>query len=156
MKKLLYPIYWLIQWTWGLPQTLIGLVYSLAQGKVKREFYHGAIITYHNGNWGGISLGMFTLVNGNRPPIWTKYARVHEYGHTIQSLILGPFYLLVIGLPSIIWCNSKKHIERRNQGLETYYDFYPESGANTLGALVTGEEKPDWDKQMEEKKNYPY
>jgi len=27
---------------------------------------------------------------------------VHEYGHTIQSIILGPLYLLIIGIPSSI------------------------------------------------------
>ena len=29
--------------------------------------------------------------------------KVHEYGHTIQSIILGPLFLLVIGIPSCIW-----------------------------------------------------
>ena len=28
---------------------------------------------------------------------------VHEYGHTIQSLILGPLYLVLIGIPSTLW-----------------------------------------------------
>lgn len=28
---------------------------------------------------------------------------VHEYGHTIQSMILGPLYLIVIGIPSTLW-----------------------------------------------------
>mgnify|MGYP007099320789 FL=1 len=28
----------------------------------------------------------------------------HEYGHTVQSLILEPIWLFVIGLPSLIWC----------------------------------------------------
>lgn len=156
MKYIGYFFYWLIQWTWGFLQSFIGLILTLKQGKAKREFYHGAIITYHNGNWGGISLGMFTVINGHRPPVWTKYARTHEYGHTIQSLILGPLYLFIIGIPSMIWCNSKKHIEKRKNGEETYYDFYPEYWANDLGAFVTKEEKPDWDKQQEELKTNPY
>lgn len=156
MKYVLYPFYWLIQWTWGFPQTLIGLIMTLKLGKCKRELYHGAVLSYHSGDWGGISLGMFTIINGHRPPVWTGDAKVHEYGHTIQSLILGPLYLFVIGLPSIIWCNSKKFIELRKSGKATYYDFYPESGANTLGALVTREPKPDWDKEMEEMRTTPY
>lgn len=28
----------------------------------------------------------------------------HEYGHQLQSYILGPLYLLIIGLPSGLWC----------------------------------------------------
>lgn len=27
---------------------------------------------------------------------------VHEYGHTIQSLMLGPLYLAIIGIPSTL------------------------------------------------------
>lgn len=73
---------------------------------------------------GGISLGNFVYVNWyNR----TKHCHVsHEIdGHTKQSKILGPFYLLIIGLPSILWAtfrNKKKH--------PNYYAFYTESWAN--------------------------
>lgn len=64
---------------------------------------------------------------------------VHEYGHTIQSLILGPFYLIVIGIPSTLWgflpfLNEK----RKNEGL-SYFSFYTEKWANCLGEKVTGE-----------------
>lgn len=152
--KALYPLYWLIQWTWGFPQSLIGLIMSLMQGKCKRELYNGALITYHSGNWGGISLGMFIIMNGHRPPIWTKGARVHEYGHTIQSLILGPLYLFIIGIPSFLWANSKKHNVLRDNGQESYFDFYPEYWANSLGAKTTGEPAPDWEAQQKEKLEY--
>lgn len=64
---------------------------------------------------------------------------VHEYGHTIQSLILGPLYLIVIGIPSTLWgflpyCNKKREKEKLS-----YFSFYTESWANDLGEKVTGE-----------------
>lgn len=43
----------------------------------------------------GITLGNYIIVNN------IKHLR-HELGHTRQSKILGPLYLLVIGLPSLI------------------------------------------------------
>ena len=50
----------------------------------------------------------------------------HEYGHTIQSLILGPLWLFVIGLPSLIWCGCfNKYIEKNNVD---YYSFYTSLG----------------------------
>lgn len=140
--KFRYIIYWLWQWTFGFIQSLIGLFVFLSHAKCKHELYHGAILTYHEGDWGGVSLGMFIFVNGKRPDIWKNEAKVHEYGHTIQSLIVGPLYMFVIALPSIIWCNSKKFIEMRQRGDANYYDLYCESGANTLGALATKEPKP--------------
>ena len=63
---------------------------------------------------------------------------VHEYGHTIQSLILGPLYLLIIGIPSSLWgfLGGRK---RREQQIP-YCAFFTEKWANRLGEWVTGEE----------------
>ena len=55
----------------------------------------------------------------------------HEYGHTIQSYILGPLYLLVIGLPSILWCGWISNW-KCNQD-KSYYWFYSEKWATYLG-----------------------
>ena len=63
------------------------------------------------------------------PPFTLK----HEYGHAMQSAILGPFYLLVIGLPSSIWCNSRVVFKWRLAHNVDYYDFPTEKWANILG-----------------------
>lgn len=106
-KAIKYTLYWLVQCTWGCLQTLFGFVLFCKYARCKHEFYHGAILTYHDGNWGGVSLGAFIFINGNRPEVWTRDARVHEYGHTIQSLICGPLYMFAVGIPSVVWCNTK-------------------------------------------------
>ena len=64
---------------------------------------------------------------------------IHEYGHTIQSLILGPLYLIVIGIPSTLWgflpfLNKK----RKSEGI-SYFSFYTEKWANHLGEKITGQ-----------------
>ena len=67
---------------------------------------------------------------------------VHEYGHTIQSLIFGPLYLPVFAIPSFVWAGAPALRRRRREGKLYYYDFYPERIANLLGELVTGERAP--------------
>ena len=57
----------------------------------------------------GMSLGKFIFLpkmqedkeTGNL--IVSRELAEHEYGHTIQSLILGPAYLLLVGAPSLLW-----------------------------------------------------
>ena len=53
----------------------------------------------------------------------------HEYGHRIQSYILGPLYLLIIYLPSYI---HYKIYSVFNDEWDTYYQFYTEIIANFL------------------------
>lgn len=142
LKIIRYIFYFVIQSTWGIFQNLSGFILFLKNIRCRHAFYHGSIVTYHDGDWGGVSLGAFIFVNHKRGEDWTKPATVHEFGHTVQSLILGPLYLFVIGLPSFIWCNNKKCIQYRKDSGKTYYDLFCEKGANTLGARVTGEAAP--------------
>lgn len=61
-----------------------------------------------------------------------NYVR-HEGGHSIQSKYLGPFYLLIIGLPSIIWAGCFKGYRKKHN--ISYYSFYTESSADKLGGV---------------------
>ena len=63
---------------------------------------------------------------------------VHEYGHTIQSLILGPLYLVVMGIPSTLWGWLPCCERARQQKNLSYFDFFTERWANRLGEKVTG------------------
>ena len=148
MKRILFTA---LKILWGLPQTLLGLfvyLYWLPRAKT-RYWYHGARVT----EWttgGGISLGLFVFVsekasryqlNGR---ILTEQesktgVRVHEYGHCVQSLLLGPLYLLAVGVPSYAWANlpALRRL-RREKGL-SYYAVWPEKQANALGEWATGE-----------------
>ena len=64
---------------------------------------------------------------------------VHEYGHTIQSLIFGPLYLIVMGIPSTLWgflpfCSNKRKEKRIS-----YFSFFTEKWANHLGERTVKE-----------------
>lgn len=127
-------------------QTFVGFILFLANIRRRHFFYHGAIVTVW-GSLSSVSLGMFLFVagagkrgergaEGEREP--SRALVVHEYGHTIQSLLLGPLYLPVIGLPSLIWANLPVFVQKRRNGVP-YSAFWTESGANRLGERATGE-----------------
>lgn len=61
------------------------------------------------GNWGGVELGCVALCGSYSQkdgscydPHWFEHTRRHEFGHTIQQLIFGPFQLFIVGIPSAI------------------------------------------------------
>jgi len=118
---------------WQLPQNLVGLVFGwFLKGKrtVPTTDIPGTIHVVSAENmWGGISLGNFIY---GRPPIY-KRMLLHEYGHCIQSRILGPFYLIVVGLPSLLWALWWHPRSRKG-----YYTFYTERWADRLGGVERG------------------
>lgn len=109
---------------WQLPQNLLGLLFLLfIRGEIKHKL--GGIDFYYSKTFnGGISLGKYIILCSKRE----KSVR-HEYGHCIQSRMLGPLYLLVVGLPSIMHaalCKCRGH---------SYYDIWCERWADKLGGV---------------------
>ena len=139
MKTVKTVLFYLIQWTWGLPVNLfgaIGYLYCKLRGYPSERFGLSRI-TYIPWNQGGVSLGLFIFIRKDHPnKIWTYNARIHEYGHTWQCLLLGPLYWIVIGLPSFVWCNFFAGYRKRTK--KSYYVFYPEKWANYNGQRATG------------------
>ena len=82
-------------------------------------------------------LGMFIFMSDELPADDHRRIRVHEYGHTVQSMILGPLFLLVIGLPSMLWAVLPVFKRYRRENRVSYYSFFPERWANHLGERVT-------------------
>ena len=68
--------------------------------------------------------------------------QVHEYGHTIQSLILGPLYLFVVGITSIAWAMLPHFAKKRAENGISYFAVFPENQANALGEKVSGKKSP--------------
>ncbi|MCI8837633.1 MAG: hypothetical protein HFG74_06170 [Hungatella sp.] len=54
-----------------------------------------------------------------------------------SPLMLGPAYLAVVGLPSIIWARSGACIRMRREKKIPYSAFYTESWADRLGEKMT-------------------
>ena len=137
IKKVLFAA---VQFTWGLPQTLCGLFVFLAS-EGKTDSYRCAVCkAWSHGS--GLSLGLFLFV----PEGASGRITAHEYGHSLQSLILGPFYLPVIGLPSLIWCVNKQAIRYRKEKKKDYFSFYTEKTADALGKAKKEEQKDEVEK----------
>lgn len=133
--------------TWELPQNILGAVVKKVCKAKPITTYKGATV-YSWNICGGMSLGKYIFVPFTAELLTPagffinkKYAEQlirHEYGHTIQSKILGWLYLFVIGLPSLIWSNC--FVKYREKTGKSYYAFYTEKWADKLGGVERGEE----------------
>lgn len=115
-----------VLYLWQLPQNLVGLLFLLV---LKGETRHrlGSIRFFFLDTFpGGITLGEYIIV-GTRQELTVR----HEYGHVLQSRMLGPLYLIVIGLPSLMWAWLGDSIAPG----KSYYWFYTERWADRLGGV---------------------
>ncbi|MDO4488129.1 MAG: hypothetical protein Q4B67_03470 [Eubacteriales bacterium] len=122
-KRLKYVLFVAVQCTWGLPQTLIGAVIFLVYAKCRHECRMGTVATESEKIRGGVSLGLFIFTGKDD----LERLFCHEYGHSVQSLILGPLYLPLIGLESFI---HSRHFKG------DYNCFYTEKWANAIASWV--------------------
>jgi hypothetical protein len=128
-----------IIWLWQFPQHLLALVLM---------YLWGARYCSLQGVWRidkkgiGVSLGSYILLDkrygcGNID--WVSTAIKHERGHSRQSLIFGPLYLLVIGVPSAVFNNLWDRVFHtdwpRARREQWYYKRYPEKWADMLGGV---------------------
>lgn len=125
---------------WQLPQHIIAYVIMFVNRKsIKPMTNRDGILYYLVDNLfnSGISLGNYIFLDSDG---YYDYKTIkHEHGHQIQSLILGPLYLIVIGLPSIIGniVDRIKHMYfRKNYNPKDYYKQPWEAWADKLGKVV--------------------
>ena len=130
MRLIQYFAYAVLQLSWGIPASALGFVVFLANLARPHGFFHGCILT----RWkklSGLSLGLFIFVPEDgyqdADPI-----TVHEYGHTLQNLITGPFYL-ILGFISLVWANVPKYVRMRREHDIPYSSCFTEEWANKLG-----------------------
>ena len=140
-----YPIGVFLHWTWGNMQTVAGLVLYLIYINSPHTYYRGVVKTAwpHNS---GISLGFFiftpceeTAGNKEERMKYCNEVTVHEYGHTFQALLLGPLYVFVIGIPSLLWGRIPFFINLRKKKNILYTWLYCEKWASDWGEAVTKE-----------------
>lgn len=146
MKKLKKLFFFMLDWTWCFPQTLIGLIIaktlwkdSYIEDQISENFYtivligkerEGRLYNYLS----GFSLGRYIFLHDDYGRSYTDLvpALRHEYGHSIQSRITGWLYLFVVGIPSV-YGNLKAR--RDPKRAESYYQHYPENWADRLGKV---------------------
>ena len=112
---------------WQLPQNLLGL-YNAKKCKYVHKLNGRKIYIIDSGE--GMSLGDYVFV---QPSCDEGNLLRHEYGHTIQSRMLGPLYMLIIFIPSYTWWRYFSKY-KTDADVSEYYTFYTESLANKLVA----------------------
>lgn len=129
MKKILL-------WLWQLPQNLLGLFLSIFADKHNyicndSKEYHIYFMSLFSS---GVSLGNYIIFD----TAYKTYIDIldtsvkHEHGHSIQSLYLGPLYLIVIGIPSML---GNIYARIFNKDSEWYYKQPWEAWADKLGGV---------------------
>ncbi len=136
MNSFLFGIQFVFRIIWELPQCLLGILllpfFKCFGQLISFEFEKNYIIIKTHKV--GLSLGVFVFC-------YSEENRKHEYGHSIQSLLLGWLYLIVVGLPSIIRASYYSiKISRVKKGgyqhlclARKYKQGYPENWVESLG-----------------------
>lgn len=124
---------------WELPQNILGILlyagcqfsanFAIAEKGCNIDIYSDII-------WGNVSLGCFQFFKfkffrNNATYVRALYA--HSYGHRKQSRMLGPWYLPVIFIPSLVWDFLHSHVRMLMN--KDYYSFYTEKRADRLGGV---------------------
>ena len=128
--------FYVLQFTWGLPVNLIGfLIFLCCRGRFHQERFCNSIVTCLPGDRGGLSLGVFIFIS--TPGGCANRALCsHEYGHTIQCLLLGPLYWILIAIPSAIWYHFFANYRKKRH--VAYDTLYCERWATSWGARWSG------------------
>lgn len=140
MKNILY-------WLWQLPQNLIGLLYFLhlkihesyreikttSDLELDEKLKDENVKIIYKKTRGGVSLGNYVFVTTVGKTYYNINKQVkHELGHHVQSKALGPVYLIIIGIPSIMWASMRRLGFFKKK---SYYSFYTEKSADKIAGI---------------------
>lgn len=114
-------------WIWCFPQMLAGFLVKVFTRAEKSSGYYKYNITL-----GSVSLGEYIFLCPSHCGDDTVLK--HEQGHCKQSLYLGWLYLIIIGIPSVIWAGCFQWYRRKHN--ISYYSFYTERWADRLGGVI--------------------
>ena len=127
-------IYYLLQWTWGLPMNLVGfgalVIAHLKKWKITK--YYNAIRIVYPSSFGGMNMGMFFFQGVNCESVCP-----HEYGHSFQNTQWGFLFPFVIGIPSAIRYWIRRNQQKQGKHLKPYDAIWFEGQATKIGIAQT-------------------
>jgi len=135
----------ILKYVWQLPQNLLALL-LLAWYKIlgdlerNREYAPEKICLYFSRFMpSGISLGKYIILSGKYLKGYFGRTLDHERGHCRQSVMLGPLYLIIIGLPSLCGNIFSRVAHKKwpyQKRVDWYYNQPWEKWADKLGGVV--------------------
>jgi len=132
-------LYYLLACTWGIIQTVVGLIITLVMLYAKlffREYIHFKkykwiyAISAGPEYWGGFEMGLMFVRDQKSTE---SYLDTHEFGHTICQLWTGPFYLFTIALHSATRYWVQEFRERKGKKNPPYDQYWAEDAASQCG-----------------------
>lgn len=125
--------FYFLSFTWGIITSIIGLLiigFSALCGRV--HTYHGRLYATWGKGWGGFEMGPFFVIGED-----CQSCCAHESGHGIQNIILGPFMIFVVSIPSCIRYWYREIIRRKDpekyKQLPSYDSMWFEGWATSWG-----------------------
>jgi hypothetical protein len=135
-----------IRLAWELLQTSLGFAMlgaEVARGRVRSieitDVPRAGTRVVCETDGAAISLGhvVFWSRESNRWHEVDERNRSHELGHAVQSRLLGPLYLPIVGVPSSARAiYALLYRELRGQKWPRYYPRFPEKWADELGGVA--------------------
>ena len=127
--------YWSLSLTWGIILSAIGLLVGKILelcGFARHKNLYGYYYIVGE-DWGGFNMGPVTVVSKNP----SRHILNHEFGHSIQNCLFGPFMLFVVVLPSVTRYWYREYLIRTKQksynDLPPYDDAWFEGTATEIG-----------------------
>ena len=132
-------LYYVLNYTWGLLFTFVGwIIYGFVKLFLRKKIVTSGKFgpSYYimlGNNWGGLEIGKNFLLADGMGPSWNEHTMQHECGHTFQNAILGPLYIFLVFIPSVIryWVyttKTAKHIPTKD-----YDAIWFEGSATDIG-----------------------
>lgn len=143
-------LFWILSFTWGIIMTLIGLIASLIMLLLHKKPKKYQTTWYFEicNNWGGLELGiMFIKDKRSLGNICS-----HEYGHTFQNAIYGPFYIFIFICSSIRYWYRALYKKLTHTSCKKLYDsIWFEGSATYIGKEIEKQRKGEQKKMKEQK-----
>lgn len=129
----------ILYWIWQLPQNLLGVLWKnikkdsiitpISNDDIKLVGAKAFLVK----NTGAVTLGKYVFISQTYRD--QSITIKHECGHVKQSKMLGPLYLIIIGIPSILhrWLNDYIGCDEESG----YSHFYTEKYADKLMGINT-------------------
>jgi len=130
-------LYYILSIVWGLPLTIIGYLLALVLlpfGKLERVGLTYCLILNRETSW-GMSIG--TMIFIGRNSVGDRRMLEHEYGHTFQNAIFGPFTLFLVSIPSAVRFWIRQYMYAHGKTPKTDYDsVWFEGSASKIGLFT--------------------
>lgn len=124
-------LYYLLQFTWGLPMNIVGAIAALVLVCCKKKAHrYGWNYCFELPVNFGLELGIFFIA----PIRGSKHTKDHEHGHAIQNIYFGPFCVGMVSIPSAtrFWVREIQYMIKKPPKTD-YDDVWFEGQASKSG-----------------------